>query len=367
MKLRRAAELVLLLSVGRAEAERDIAAVPAEGVYIHSETTANFDVAVSYASISLRSEVPVTVQRYSDGARFYMGQKPVLPNEAYVVVTSDCSAEDTDAVPQVTVTEDGEVNVSIDGVDKDGGAAMPFLEPSYYSAVWDWFEDWCGGPDGGDFLPVTATPFGTYPPGVEIDGSDALPEDFKEKDPIQCMVGPGGIAFCGSNEFCVEEEGKCTDPRDIPEGVCMIKPDLCDQIYEPVSSILTAILSDCSGLTITFFQVCGCDKKTYGNDCEATAEGASIDYPGECKAVSDLTTIPPADVTMEPEVLSQEGGQCIGPDDCEKDQFCERKEGACDGEGVCKRRQETCPENYVPVSVVHCKPPDGPLSLSLRL
>ena len=77
-------------------------------------------------------------------------------------------------------------------------------------------------------------------------------------------------------------------------------------------------------------------------------------HEGDCKV--DLTTIPPAVGTI-----------CIGPDDCEKDQFCERKEGACDGEGVCAARPEFCMDLWKPVSVVHCKLPDRSLSLSPRL
>jgi len=264
MKYHRSIELVALL-LSPARADRDITAVSAEGIYIHSEITGNF--AWTAAGISLKSNVPVTVQHYSDGARFFDGQKPVLPNEAYVVVTSDCSTESTDAVPRVTFTEDGEVNVSIDGVDEDAGAAMAFLKPSYYSAVWDWFDSWCGGKGSGGFLPVTASPIDMASEGG-IFNSVALPEDFGEKGPIQCLIGPNGIAFCESNEFCMEEEGKCTNSNDIPQGTCTIKPDGCDQNYEPV---------------------CGCDKKIYGNECQAAAEGVSIDYPGECKETADLT------------------------------------------------------------------------------
>lgn len=62
---------------------------------------------------------------------------------------------------------------------------------------------------------------------------------------------------CSRNEFCLYAEGECKEP-----GICTKYPEVCPEIYAPV---------------------CGCDGKTYGNDCYAYAEGMSIDYQGECK------------------------------------------------------------------------------------
>lgn len=65
---------------------------------------------------------------------------------------------------------------------------------------------------------------------------------------------------CSENQFCLFEEGKCSGP-----GECMIKPDACPLYYAPV---------------------CGCDMKTYGNPCEAYANGVSILNKGECGIVT---------------------------------------------------------------------------------
>ncbi len=53
-----------------------------------------------------------------------------------------------------------------------------------------------------------------------------------------------------------EVSSKCSGP-----GTCMIKPGARPLYYAPV---------------------CGCDMKTYGNECEAYADGLSVLQKGEC-------------------------------------------------------------------------------------
>jgi hypothetical protein len=57
---------------------------------------------------------------------------------------------------------------------------------------------------------------------------------------------------------------------DLPEGLCggadltgncVAIPDACAEIYAPV---------------------CGCDDRTYGNDCERLKAGAQLDHVGAC-------------------------------------------------------------------------------------
>jgi hypothetical protein len=78
---------------------------------------------------------------------------------------------------------------------------------------------------------------------------------------------PGGMTCmdnlpCGENEFCLFPEGQCSGA-----GSCTKKPDVCIEIYSPV---------------------CGCDMKTYGNQCEAYANGVSILSRGECPGVDGV-------------------------------------------------------------------------------
>jgi len=71
----------------------------------------------------------------------------------------------------------------------------------------------------------------------------------------------GNQVYCATTEYCHHEPRQTCGWADA-QGECRTKPQVCTRIYRPV---------------------CGCDRNTYGNDCEAHAAGVSVQYEGACR------------------------------------------------------------------------------------
>lgn len=144
--------------------------------------------------------------------------------------------------------------------------------------------------------------------GIGCDPGDAPGQSDGGVDAGACSDDDCGPAPGAPNYFC--EDGSLAGPvceRAASTGECGWAIRACPPERQVCGTILGlgcpedyfcdlaagdgCHVSDAAGLCAYEYQncldiylpVCGCDGQTYGNGCDATAHGVSIDYPGECE------------------------------------------------------------------------------------
>ncbi|HWA73402.1 MAG TPA: Kazal-type serine protease inhibitor domain-containing protein [Polyangiaceae bacterium] len=128
--------------------------------------------------------------------------------------------------------------------------------------------------------------------------------------PVSCGSLSGGT--CAAGEYCALPVSAACGAFDAP-GVCTKIPEICTTDVDPV---------------------CGCDGKTYSNDCVAARNSVSLKATGACEVST--------------------GGSCGGDRGlaCEKGAYCRYESeahcGAADAPGKCVKLPETCALDWQP-------------------
>ena len=97
-------------------------------------------------------------------------------------------------------------------------------------------------------------------PGFDLCGPDPTADGLTCESFTPCICGGLVGTPCDRREFCDLPPDSCTI-ADLP-GECVPVPEACPEIFDPV---------------------CGCDGKTYGNDCERIRAGVQKDHGGPCR------------------------------------------------------------------------------------
>jgi len=126
------------------------------------------------------------------------------------------------------------------------------------------------------------------------------------------LIG-GTAAACQTSKDCPSRQ-VCLLSDCRTSGKCVDRPDMCIQMYEPV---------------------CGCDGKTYANECIANSYGISMAHAGECVGN-------PLRFGRVPCKMNEE---CGNSEFCNLETHC----GELAQLGTCEEKPEMCMSLFEPV------------------
>jgi len=159
------------------------------------------------------------------------------------------------------------------------------------------------------------------------DGISVASEGECAQQPTGDTCGGKTGLTCSATQYCLyAPEADCG--RFDATGTCVDWPKggACDAVFDPV---------------------CGCDGKTYGNDCEASVAGVSIDHDGQCG--DDPGAVVCGGFTGE---------------QCPPEQYCnyplDMACGNADGQGRCAAIPDGCTKEIDPVCGCDGKPYGNP-------
>lgn len=152
--------------------------------------------------ITVASEVPVQVLRYSDYPEFFLeGGQPLYPSQVYVVVKSDCG-DDASLIPQIDYVTENRTNewdsneyttlieITFPSAEQKDLDTETFLDASVFNATWAYGSFWCQAQQATEA--PTAVPKRTRPPvdTTADEGGDTIPpQDPADTTPEKTAVG----------------------------------------------------------------------------------------------------------------------------------------------------------------------------------